>query len=210
MNKEKSQSLIKESLKQKESFSSRTVGIAQDAYPPQKEYHIPQGYDVDRVVLMPVNLNTYHIYWNISDALLHQMHLTHQMELSFKIIDGKHNIVEEFFTNEKSSKRYINKTFDNLKLQVICGYYQGDRYITLLHSNSIKSFNSQIILPNPEDEIWLSKEKGYSQIIRASLQHFTLGISSASYLKQIEKLQEYSKSKSYSSYTSVKKGGDNE
>jgi len=210
MDKEKSQSLIQESLKQKESFSSRVVGIAQDAYPPQKEYHIPQSYDVDRVVLMPVNLNTYHIYWDISDALLHQMHLPREIELSFRMVDGEHNVLEEFFTNEKSSKRYINKTFDNLKLQVICGYYQGDRYITLLYSNSIKSFNSQIILPNPEDEVWLSKEKGFSQIIRMSLQHCAFGISSASYLKQIEKLQEYSKSKTYSSDAFVKKGGDDE
>jgi len=198
--------LIKDSL-ESGSFSSSTHAIEtisfDSAQVVQKEYSIPQRYYKDQLVLLPINSKKFYIYWEFTNNLLEQFEIEYATQIQFKVIDNQSHIIKEIDCLGEVGEYFVNDLQYTTKIRVVAGYYKDDTFVEIMCSNRIGAFNTQINYKEKDKLVYLKKEKGFTEIIRASLQHFTIGMSSASYLKEIERLQEVSKSSQniFSSHT---------
>ncbi len=198
--------LIKESL-ESGSFSSSTHAIETISFDStqavQKEYPIPQRYYKDQLVLLPINSKKFYIYWEFTNNLLEQFEIKYATQIKIKVIDSQSNTIKEIDCLGEVGEYFVNDLQYTTKIRVVAGYYKDDTFIEIMYSNKIGAFNTQINYKEEDKLVYLKKEKGFTEIIRASLQHFTIGMSSASYVKEIERLQEVSKSSQnrFSSHT---------
>ncbi len=185
--------LIDESLRQEDGFSSHSHGMAQDSHALEtREFSLPASYGKDRLCLLPVNSETYHLYWELTEPMLHRHSIDASVELSFRIMDENSDIVHEFFSFDKLGKYYVNESFEYMTIYAEVGFYLGNRYIVLLKSNPVKTFSTQVRMPEGNRDVWIKKQHGWTEIVRSSLTHFTLGMSSDQYLQQIERLKSFS------------------
>lgn len=75
-------------------------------------------------------------------------------------------------------------------IKVLAMYKTADGYKNLFESNSIVIPNNQIIYPT--SEIYMRKLEGFQEIINASLNDTTLGLSSKEYAQKSSKIMELS------------------
>lgn len=188
--------IINESLKNSSSFSSNVHGIetvtSTNHVTPQN-YEIPQRYFRSKVVLMPVNIKRFYVYWELTDELLNSLNLGVN-DIKFQIKDEKNDLQFEFDCTYPIGEYFINKEFESFSVYAIAGYYKDGKFINILEpSNSIKLFDAKLKFADKQKDVWIKKEKGFTEIIRSSLQHFTLGMSSKSYVEEIERLKQYEK-----------------
>ena len=188
--------LIEESLEEN-SFSSSTHSIEIISFDSkleaQKEYHIPDRYYKNQLVLLPINSKKFYLYWEFTDTLLQEYHLENATQLTIKVIDTEGNTIKNIACLGEVGEYFVNDLKYTTKIKVVAGYYKDDLFIEIMHSSEIGAFNTKINYKDEDNLVYLKKEKGFTEIIRASLQHFTIGMSSASYVKEIERLEEYSK-----------------
>jgi hypothetical protein len=188
-------------------FSSSTHAIEEislnSAPLVQQKYSIPNRYYKDQLVLLPINSKKFYIYWEITNTLLEQFHLENVTQIQFKIIDSQSHTIKTIDCVGEVGEYFVNDLQYTSKIRVIAGYYKDGHFIEIFQSNQIGAFNTQINYKNADALVYLQKEKGFTEIIRSSLEHFTEGLSSASYIKEIERLQEVTKlsKDSLSSYT---------
>jgi len=72
-----SEETLKQSLQNTDSFSSNVHAVATDSTPiAAPQYSIPDRYGKDRITLMPINPDTYFLYYELSDALMHTHSIT--------------------------------------------------------------------------------------------------------------------------------------
>lgn len=189
--------IIDESLKEEDSFSSCAHAIdtiAADSYAYKADhYKIPNKYHKDTLVIMPINTKKYYLYWEITKDLLKKYSINNCQEIIFRIIDECERIVFEIKCHDELSEYFINNEFDGQHIMVHAGFYQKNDFITILHSNKLKVFDRKLKFSEKQKEVWIKKEKGFTEVIRASMQHFTLGLSSASYVEEIERLKQGSR-----------------
>lgn len=188
--------LIEESLEEN-SFSSSTHSIEIISFDSkleaQKEYHIPDRYYKNQLVLLPINSKKFYLYWEFTDTLLQEYHLENATQLTIKVIDTEGNTIKNIACLGEVGEYFVNDLKYTTKIKVVAGYYKDDLFIEIMHSSEIGAFNTKINYKDEDNLVYLKKEKGFTEIIRASLQHFTIGMSSASYVKEIERLEEFSR-----------------
>lgn len=156
------------------------------------DFPIPERYYRSTIVLLPVNVKRFYVYWELTDELLDSLGLETQ-DIVFHIIDQNSVILFEFPCEYAIGEYFINKEFKSFYVQAIAGYYNKDgEFINILKpSNKINIFDKKIKMAKDQKDVWIKKEKGFTEVIRASLQHFTIGMSSASYVQEIERLKQY-------------------
>ena len=188
--------LIKDSLEEN-NFSSSTHSIEVISFDSeqatQKEYLIPHRYYKDQLVLLPINSKKFYIYWEFTDTLLQKHHLEYATQIKFKVVDSKAQTIKAIDCLGELGEYFVHSLKYTTKIKVIAGYYKDGVFIEIMQSNQIGSFNTEINYRGADKLVYLKKERGFTEIIRSSLQHFTLGMSSASYVNEIERLQEFSK-----------------
>ncbi|MGM0623522.1 MAG: DUF4912 domain-containing protein [Campylobacterota bacterium] len=184
--------LIQSTLAQDDSFSSHTHHLADDAHPLPQEYSIPASYGVDTVCLMGVNVDTVHTYWEVTPNLLAQHGLEADAKLTVALKNSEGKILYDFTTQKKQDKQYIKIHPQKQSLFVQIGSYRDGKFLLLLQSNSFVSFNTQIIYPKESDMKWLSISGGYKEVIYSTMMHYTFGLSSKQYAKQIDSLEKFS------------------
>ncbi len=187
--------IIEQSLINSSDFSSNVhviekVTLANHASP--GDFPIPEKYYKSKVVLLPVNVKRFYVYWELTDQLLDSLELKTK-DIVFHIIDQNSNILFEFTSEYAIGEYFINKEFESFSVQAIAGYYNDEgKFIDILKpSNKINIFDKKIKIEKDQKDVWIKKEKGFTEVIRASLQHFTIGMSSASYVEEIERLKQY-------------------
>jgi hypothetical protein len=159
----------------------------------QKEYPIPHRYYKDQLVLLPINSKKFYIYWEFTNNLLEQFNLEYATQIKLRVINSQSQTIKDIDCSGEVGEYFVNDLQYNSKIRVVAGYYKDGIFIEIMYSNKISPFNTEINYRNEDKLVYLKKEKGFTEIIRASLQHFTIGMSSASYVKEIERLQEVSK-----------------
>jgi hypothetical protein len=187
--------IIDQSLIESSSFSSNVHAIEKVALADHViagDFPIPDRYYRSKVVLLPVNVKRFYVYWELSDELLESLNLKTR-DIRFQIVDQNSNNLFEFACEYPIGEYFINKEFESFSVQAIAGYYnEKGEFINILEpSNIINIFDKKIKLAKDQKEVWIKKEKGMTEVIRASLQHFTVGMSSASYVEEIERLKQY-------------------
>jgi len=110
---------------------------------PEARYEIPYGYDIDTIVLMPVNRDTSFIYWEITDRLLNGSQKKLQSgsaQLMIKVFEE--DCVKEvcsFSVRDRIGNSYINYQ-PSLKPSVAeIGISNGNGYVGLLKSRTLLS-----------------------------------------------------------------------
>ncbi len=189
--------LVVESLQNQNNFSSSTHSIdiisSQNGITTAKEYFIPQRYYKEQLVLLPVNSKKFYIYWEFVDNTLEKFGLNSYSEILFKIIDRENHTLKEINCLGDIGEYFVNELDYTSKIKVIAGYLKAEAFIEIMSSNEIGNFNTQINYKDEDRLVYLKKERGFTEIIRSSLQHFTLNMNSASYVQEIERLNEFSK-----------------
>jgi hypothetical protein len=188
--------LIKDSLKES-NFSSNTHSVEIVSFDSkevvQKEYPIPCRYYKNKLVLLPINSKKFYFYWEFTDALLKEYNLESATQISLKVIDSQARTIKDIECLGDIGEYFVNDLKYLSKIRVIAGFYKDGVFIEIIRSNEIGSFNTEINYKNIDKLVYLKREKGFTEIIRSSLEHFTFGISSASYIREIEKIQEFTK-----------------
>jgi len=187
--------LIKESLGSEGDFSSNVHGIetiTKDAnVDGMKDFPIPQRYNRLQLILLPVNKEKYYFYWDFPQSFLHE-NIVSINDISFHIVDEEHNLLEDIKCSNEFGQYFFTLSKQVKFIKVIAIYKHGIQFKNLIESNMVKVFNTEI--KYGEKDIWIEKRKGFTEVIRASMNHFTIGMSSKSYVEEIKRLEEYSRS----------------
>ena len=199
--------LITESLKEGDGFSSNIHAIDTVAVDVNtqgiKHYNIPQRYYENKIVLLPVNKTKYFFYWEFSPEFIKNNKAAIE-DIFFHIVDEKHNLLESIQCQGELGQYFFEIKSDVKLLEIIARYKHGVQLKHLLASNKATVFNSEIKIP--QSDVWINKQKGFTEVIRSSLQHFTLGMSSKNYVDEISRLKEFEKI-SKGSFSSSDLGG---
>lgn len=157
------------------------------------DYKIPSKYSIDTLKLLPVNVNTIFVYWEITDKLLNGSSFeTFALKL-FELNGNGESEVLGFYFKDKISSKYANAHLPSKSLvAAIGGIDSNGRFVELLRSNKVKMPNDTVttIMENNE-EVWMSKQSDWMELIKASTTHFSHAKSSISLVKEMEFLKRY-------------------
>ncbi len=190
----KTNELIKSSLEEEHSFSSNShilETFVTEGEPPVADYEIPSRYNKDTLRMLFVNTKKYFVYWEVSDKTLEDngLDLTKD-KLLFKVYDISGNELYIFESSFALGDYYIKEEFENMDIFVKLGFNENDKFIELQTSNVIHTFSSKINLPDENSEEWIKKSYGWSEVVRSTIHHYS-GVSSASYVEEIERLKHF-------------------
>lgn len=185
--------LIAQSMELENDFSSSTHAIdtlVKEMKPQVKEFEIPSRYNKDTLRIILVNTKKYYIYWEVSDSTLEKYNLDlNKEQLQFIVKDAKGNELFRFESPFALGEYYLKTKYEDMNLSVSVEIEFEKEIIEILSSNKIHTFSSQINLPKPDDEVWIKKTQGWSEVLRSTMSHSSQGISSAQYIEEIEKLK---------------------
>ncbi|XOB61941.1 DUF4912 domain-containing protein [Campylobacterota bacterium DY0563] len=191
-----SESLIKESLKNENDFSSASHVVdnfASEAKLAQEEFEIPSRYNKDTLRIILVNTEKYFVYWEVSDKTLDNEKINLDNEkLYFKIDDINGNELYSFDSSFALGDYYINSKFEDMDILVRVGVMENGSFKELFSSNVIHTFLSKINFPSQDEyEALLSKGYSWSEIIRTTVEHFDSAGSSSKYVEELERLKTF-------------------
>lgn len=107
------------------------------------ENQIPHGYNVNTIVIMPVNIDTSFIYWEVTDRLLNgnrRKLKSGSARLMVKVFEAESmNEVCSFEVKERIGKNYINYQPSLRPLVAEIGIMNGKGFSGLLKSGTVSS-----------------------------------------------------------------------
>lgn len=209
MNENDRHHLLQESLKE-EVFSSnihstKLLTDEMQQIPSGLEYEIPARYFIDMLVLLPVNLETSFVYWEVTRKLLAEFcTTTDNLKIKMFATDGKkEHELAEFSVNTELGKYYIHVEAAMIQMQARMGFTnEKGEFVEILASNIFGAPNDRIEFC--DDELWMSIDENTREIIRASLHKDSAGLSSRSLYE--ENIIELSKLRGFSSGDLIKRG----
>jgi len=191
----KADDLVKESMKLEDDFSSSSHVIdtlVEEGKPAVQEYEIPDRYNKDTLRILMVNTQKYFVYWEVSDETLAKNNIDlGKDKLYFKVYDSNNQELYSFESSFALGKYYVKRLFENMNVYVKVGLTKEDDFVELITSNTIHTFSSQINLPSSEDEVWIRKKMGWTEVIRSTIEHSHEGVSSAKYVEEMEKVRHF-------------------
>ena len=142
--------------------SSDTSGSTQSlsteaAWQNGQDPSLPEGYDQSRLVLLPVNAQTQHLYWEISrDFLIEKAHNS-DVELLIKIylLEPSRRELETIPVQHLRGSTYTYHKLNLQKIEAVLIARCGEVEIELLASKTITTPSSSVH-PSPW-EIWITK-----------------------------------------------------
>ncbi len=157
-------------------------------------YEIPHAYNIDKIVIMPVNDETSFIYWELTDRLLKSK--LQELNVGFanliiKIFEIEQDHKKEIYSfkvKEQIGKHYIKYHTSFNPLVADARILKEGEFIVLLKSKTIST--SSYEAKEIEDEIWMKKTKDMCEIIRLPGSEITNDIT---HIAKETKLQKYYK-----------------
>lgn len=191
--KSKADDLVKESLSLENDFSSSSHvldTLVSEGEPAVQEYEIPTSYNKDTLRLLMVNTEKYFVYWEISDETIEKNGINLGSEkFTFKVNDISGNELFSFQSSFSLGDYYIKSKFENMDICVKAGILKDGKFIELISSNVVHTFSSEVNYPSSEDEVWIRKRMGWTEVVRTTIEHASNGISSAKYVEELEKIK---------------------
>lgn len=183
---------IEESLKE-DQFSSHVhcgelFGGEDKKIKGDERFFVPEKYGRDTLVLLPVNVQTQFVYWEITDNLLKKAPVNDPvlMVRLLEVDQKPQNECARFYVPGALGSHYVNGSLANKKLSAVLGCFDHTgSFFELLHSNTIVTPNDTIMA---SDEVWMQKSEGWEKIMRASHPDISLPLSSAALLREEELL----------------------
>jgi hypothetical protein len=191
----KADDLVKESMKLENDFSSSSHVIdtlVKEGEPVVQEYKIPDRYNKDTLRILMVNTEKYFVYWEVSDQTLAKNNIDlGKDKLYFKVFNTDNQELYSFESSFALGKYYVKRPFENMNVYVKVGLTKEDDFIELITSNTVHTFSSQVNLPSSEDEVWIRKKMGWTEVIRSTIEYSEQGVSSAKYIEEMEKIKHF-------------------
>jgi len=177
----KSAQIIQKSREQ--NMPSSITEIKHEEKPEKKaeQYNIPEGYDIDKVVLMPVDPSKHFVYWEISKETkekIFQTYNPHSFALKF-FEDGKETVFIHIDLNMHNY--YIHKYAPFKRLYVEFGVVTDSGFIPLKKSNEIVAPSDEV--SELSEGVWLKRIEDWKKLI--SLSQPQIHASSISAMKRI-------------------------
>jgi len=145
---------------------------------------LPKGYNIDTIVIMPVNADMSFVYWEITDKLLNGTSReldVNSAEPTIKIFerDSRKEICS-FEVKDMIGKKYIRYPASFKPLVAEFGILEGGKFTGFLRSKTA-------LVPSLEtsrtgDEVWMEKAEGLGVTVRISESEGTRDISSSGIL----------------------------
>lgn len=99
---------------------------------------IPQRYNKDKLVLLPINPNSSFVYWEITDKTLEKFGIDPKnVQLSFKLLDAANHEIGEFNSSLTIGNYYINHKSGHKSLHVKLFLNLGNKLEYISSSNII-------------------------------------------------------------------------
>lgn len=147
----------------------------------QARHEIPQGYNIDTIVLMPVNRDTSFIYWEVTDRLLNgsrEKLKSGSAELMIKVFEeGCLKEVCSFGVSDRIGNSYIHYQPSLKPFVAEIGVSNGNGYVGLLKSRTLSSPGPGRLptgkkIPKPLSgpsekgkELWMARKEDQREII---------------------------------------------
>ncbi len=191
----KADDLVKESMKLENDFSSSSHVIdtlVEEGEPVVQEYKIPDRYNKDTLRILMVNTQKYFVYWEVSDDTLKKNNIDLKTDkLYFKVYNTNNQELYSFESSFALGKYYVKRPFENMNVYVKVGLTKEEDFVELITSNIVHTFSSKVNLPSSEDEVWIRKKMGWTEVIRSTIEHSEQGVSSAKYVEEMEKIRHF-------------------
>lgn len=174
--------LRKESLKggsvSSHTHSVETLVEEVKEYGRASEFIIPERYYTNKLVILPVNVSTNFIYWEITEEYIRSKYSDKYEYFMLKVMeegqDGTSEITHISVNGEVGSC-YVHHYTPNKTMFAVLGIVDKEgRFIELLQSNRVVTPGDTV---NYQDEVWMSKMADWMEIIHASLERIALGSS---------------------------------
>ncbi len=187
----KEEILIAESLIE-DNFSSRTHFLKEDTTEAPRienkyikdEYPIPEKYNINKIVLLPVDPSKHFIYWEIQDETLEDLERKYKdIKFIVKLYENREEVLSIDIDSTVGSY-YIHYYAPFEKLYVVLGVLADGEFIPLTSSKEI-FVPSDEISEFPEEEVWMTKIKDWKEIISKSYQKDVSYINSNQPFKKI-------------------------
>lgn len=157
-----------------DSISSRvTLGstlVAETAGSKQDDIAIPHRYWRNSLKILPVNVKTVFVYWEITSDLMASRDAA--FPLILKISDESElSELMRFGVFEEIGSSYVNAYWNEKSLAAELGYLnEFGEFIPLLSSNKLVMPSDRLHITTGEGQTWMSKFESFEEIIKASME----------------------------------------
>ena len=127
------------------------------------------GYNEDTIVIMPVNIDTNFIYWEITEELLKRKNESETFgsdKLMISVFDEDSRIeTYSFDVNNRIGVHYMKNCRQHKRLFAEIGFVQNEIFVGILSSNptTVASFADE----SEDYEIWMQRVENSYEIVRA-------------------------------------------
>ncbi len=145
----------------------RTTAVSiRDSMPEISE--IPLGYNADTIVIMPVNIDTSFVYWEVTDRMLNgkkKILSAGSAQLIIKVFEvNRKNEVYAFEAGTRIGRHYLTHNLPFKPLVAEIGLLKGKRFTGLLKSKPMA-----VTAPGPmagSDEVWMQRIKNTCTVVK--------------------------------------------
>jgi hypothetical protein len=170
------------------------------------QYDIPERYNINTLVLLPINPNTHFMYWEICRDYIDEKCGSEYDGFVVKLFEKRGEHFSEglsFKVYDENGRYYINKHIPKSEVYAVLGIIDKDgKFIELLNSNIIKTPSDST---NIGDEVWMDKDSEWSELIKASLTPDNDPMNSAEFIKEFETIRKHRKLKEQMDITTLTK-----
>lgn len=166
-------------------------------------YEIPSSYQENRLQTMAVDPYKIFCYWEVSQT---DSQIDDFDDIFLALCD-KNGELKKIEISQNIGSHYFEGVFDGYEVfSQIYKNKDGKKNI-LLSSNKVKVPKNYVSLElsqkEPNEDVWMKKEEGWTEIIRSSLTHFSFAKSSKSIVEELEFLKKW-QAQSISSSQNIK------
>jgi len=123
----------------------------------KKEITSPRRYNIDTLVIMPVNPETFFIYWEITKKRMNgsRRYITapHKYIITRIIDEEKGTPIHSFKTQDMVGSKYVRLKSDAQRIYAEIGLIKKRKFEPLMRSKAIATFS----VSSPDREIWMRK-----------------------------------------------------
>jgi hypothetical protein len=148
----------------------RRITAGRRSGPAAETRETPMGYNVDTIVIMPVNRSTSFIYWEVTEKLLvgrQKSLLGGPPQLTLKVFEtDRRKEICSFPVKDRIGKHYVTygNSFNPLVAEI--GMLRGKRFTGLLRSSPVNVHQSRENAAG--DELWMRKTRNTQTIVRVT------------------------------------------
>ncbi len=139
--------------------------VEEERFPIIDNFDVPEGYDSDTVVVLPVNRGKLYVYWEISDSArnseINGKRVGH-CQLMMVLYEVKDNDIVEFHcfeVNHKVGSGFVHYHNPYGAIIAVLGFYDKNEFIDIIISKTIAS--TPLNVADKLNEYWLIKAKSY-------------------------------------------------